>query len=70
MEKDDNSLIFDVGDVEAGYLPGHAHADTLSVECSINGKNLIVNSGQIIESFRHFGDHKAHSTVTINGFIL
>ena len=71
-KKDDNCLIFDVGDVGASYLPGHAHADTLSIECSINGKNLIVNSGTsdyqrgFLRTFQR--STKAHSTVTINGF--
>ena len=38
-------LIGDVGRVGPSYMPGHAHADTLSFEMSIDGKRLVVNSG-------------------------
>jgi uncharacterized heparinase superfamily protein len=66
-----NKLFFDVGEVGASYQPGHAHADTLSVECSINGTNLIVNSGtsEYAESELRAYQRStaAHSTVEING---
>jgi uncharacterized heparinase superfamily protein len=38
-------LIADIGNVGPDYLPGHAHADTLSFELSIKGQRVIVNSG-------------------------
>ncbi len=38
-------LIADVGAIGPDYLPGHAHADTLSFELSWNGKRLLTNSG-------------------------
>ena len=38
-------LIADIGKVGPDYLPGHAHADTLSFELAIQGQRLIVNSG-------------------------
>jgi uncharacterized heparinase superfamily protein len=38
-------VIADVGPVGPDYLPGHAHADTLSFELSLSGQRLIVNSG-------------------------
>lgn len=38
-------LILDAGLVGPDYLPGHAHADTLSFELSLFGRRLIVNSG-------------------------
>lgn len=38
-------LIADVGQIGPSYLPGHAHADTLSFELAINGQRVIVNSG-------------------------
>jgi uncharacterized heparinase superfamily protein len=38
-------LIADVGKVGPDYLPGHAHADTLSFEMSLKKQRIIVNSG-------------------------
>jgi len=38
-------LILDVGKIGPDYLPGHAHADTLSFELSLHGKRTFVNSG-------------------------
>src|SRR5262249_35713998 len=39
------TLIFDVGKIGPDYLPGHAHADTLSFEFSLNDQRIFVNSG-------------------------
>uniref|UniRef100_A0A7C4QPH3 Alginate lyase family protein n=1 Tax=Schlesneria paludicola TaxID=360056 RepID=A0A7C4QPH3_9PLAN len=39
------TLFWDVGDVGPGYQPGHAHADTLTLECSFQGRRLIVDPG-------------------------
>lgn len=38
-------LIADVGKVGPDYLPGHAHADTLSFELSLQGRRMLVNGG-------------------------
>lgn len=38
-------LIADVAPIGPDYLPGHAHADTLSVELSWDGERLLTNSG-------------------------
>lgn len=38
-------MLIDVAPVGPDYLPGHAHADTLSFELSLNGQRVIVNSG-------------------------
>jgi uncharacterized heparinase superfamily protein len=38
-------LLADVGEVGPRYLPGHAHADTLSFELSLSGRRFLVNSG-------------------------
>lgn len=38
-------LIADVGEIGPSYLPGHAHADTLSFELSVNGRRVLVNAG-------------------------
>lgn len=35
----------DVAPIGPNYLPGHAHADTLSLELSVAGRQLIVNRG-------------------------
>lgn len=40
-----NKLIFDAGNVGPDYIPGHAHADTLSFEFSIAKNRVFVNSG-------------------------
>ena len=37
--------LLDVGEIGPDYLPGHAHADTLSFELSLFGQRCIVNSG-------------------------
>ncbi|MFO1020999.1 MAG: alginate lyase family protein [Planctomycetales bacterium] len=39
------SLFFDVGAVGPDYQPGHAHADTLTIEASYRGMRLIVDPG-------------------------
>lgn len=38
-------LIADVGEIGPAYLPGHAHADTLSFELSLGGRRVLVNAG-------------------------
>ena len=38
-------LIADIGNIGSDYLPGHAHADSLSFELAIKGKRVVVNSG-------------------------
>lgn len=63
-------LIADIGKVGPDYLPGHAHADTLSFELAINGHRVIVNSGTSVygntkERLRQRGT-SAHSTVQID----
>ena len=38
-------VIFDAAEIGPSYLPGHGHADVLSVEVSLDGQRLVVNSG-------------------------
>lgn len=38
-------LLADIGNVGPDYLPGHAHADTLSFEFSLGQQRILVNSG-------------------------
>jgi uncharacterized heparinase superfamily protein len=68
--KNDMKLIADLAKVGPDYLPGHAHADTLSFELAFGMHRVIVNHGvtcygtgpqRQIER-----GTKAHSTVTIN----
>lgn len=66
-----NKLIFDAAPVGPDYIPGHAHADTLSFELSIGIKRVFVNSG-ISEyglSSKRFEQRKtaSHNTVEVNG---
>jgi uncharacterized heparinase superfamily protein len=65
------ALIADVAPIGPDYLPGHAHADTLSFELSLFGTRVIVNGGT---SRYGVGPERtaergtaAHSTVTIDG---
>ena len=71
LEKGEAVLLADVGPVGPDYLPGHAHADTLSFELSINGRRVVVNSGT---SEYGAGPERqwqrstaAHSTVVVDG---
>lgn len=63
-------LLIDVAPIGPDYLPGHAHADTLSFEVSIGGERLLVNSGidrygVDAERLRQRGT-AAHNTVTVD----
>jgi len=67
----DMVALLDVAPVGPDYLPGHAHADTLSFELSLFGRRVLVNSGT---SRYGIGPERswqrgtaAHNTVAING---
>ena len=59
----------DVAPIGPDYLPGHAHADTLSFELSVDGRQLIVNRGTSIYGIGPRRQWErgtaAHSTVQI-----
>lgn len=61
--------LLDVAPIGPDYLPGHAHADTLSFELSLNGCPLIVNRGTSVygEGPRRLLERgtAAHSTLQI-----
>jgi uncharacterized heparinase superfamily protein len=65
------SVFFDVGPVGPNYQPGHAHADTLTIECSFRGQQLFVDPG----TFAYDNDERrcydrataSHNTVSIDG---
>lgn len=61
--------IVDVGAIGPDYLPGHAHADTLSFEQSLGDRRMLVNSGTSVygvsaERLRQRGT-AAHNTVCV-----
>lgn len=66
-----SKLIFDASPVGPDYIPGHAHADTLSFELSIGAQRVFVNSG--ISEYglnpKRLNQRKtaAHNTVEVNG---
>ncbi|HFQ4975266.1 TPA: heparinase II/III family protein [Vibrio vulnificus] len=65
------SAIFDHANVGPDYLPGHAHADTLSFELSIGKQRVFVNSGTSLygiskERLRQ-RQTPAHNTVSVSG---
>lgn len=69
METDDAVALLDVAPIGPDYLPGHAHADTLSFELSVFDQRVVVNGGTSRyglgpERLRERGT-AAHSTVEI-----
>ena len=65
-------LIADCGNIGPDYLPGHAHADTLSFELAILGNRFIVNTGtgeygSSDERLRQRGT-SAHSTIEVDRY--
>lgn len=64
-------LLADVAPVGPDYLPGHAHADSLSFELSLRGQRVLVNGGTSTyennaERLRQRGT-AAHNTVQVDG---
>jgi uncharacterized heparinase superfamily protein len=64
-------LLCDVGKIGPDYLPGHAHADSLSFELSLGGERWVVDSGCSTyargpERLRQRGT-AAHNTVVVDG---
>ncbi len=64
------AALLDVAPIGPDYLPGHAHADTLSFEISLFGQRLLVNGGTSeygISSIRQYErSTKAHNTIEVN----
>jgi uncharacterized heparinase superfamily protein len=63
--------LLDVAPIGPDYLPGHAHADTLSFELSVGTRRMLVNSGTSLydagpERLRQRGT-AAHNTVVVDG---
>lgn len=71
VQRNNMVALLDVAPVGPDYLPGHAHADTLSFELSLYGRRVLVNSGTSCygagsERLRQRGT-AAHNTVAIDG---
>ena len=71
FESESATAILDVGEIGPSYLPGHAHADTLSFELSLFGERVVVDSGT---SLYEAGDERlrqrstaAHNTLVVDG---
>lgn len=64
------TVFWDVGDVGPDYQPGHAHADTLSFECSVGSRKLIVDPGTFCydddDRRRYDRSTAAHNTVCLD----
>lgn len=70
FENEDAVVFFDAAPVGPDYLPGHTHADTLSLEMSLFGRRLLVNSGTSVygsgaERQRQRGTG-AHNTIVVD----
>lgn len=65
------AAIFDVGEIGPSYLPGHGHADVLSLEVSLDGKRLLTNGGTSSYDIGPVRDGErataAHATLEIDG---
>lgn len=63
--------LLDMAPVGPNYLPGHAHADTLSFELSIGSSRVVTNGGTSVygrgEERQRQRSTAAHSTVVIDG---
>ena len=61
----------DVGEIGPDYQPGHAHADFLAIELSLDGARFIVDGG--VKEYAEGPDRawsrsvQAHSTVFVEG---
>lgn len=71
MSSDDVVAILDTAPVGPDEIPGHAHADTLSFELSIERQRVLVNGGtstyDIGEVRQRERSTAAHNTATIDG---
>jgi len=70
LSNDEAALFFDVAAVGPDYLPGHAHADTLSIELSLFCQRVLVNSGTSVygtgpERQRQRGTD-SHNTIVVD----
>jgi uncharacterized heparinase superfamily protein len=71
LEASQAVALLDVGAVGPDYLPGHAHADTLSFELSLFGQRVVVNGGTSRYGLGPEREREratcSHSTVEVDG---
>jgi uncharacterized heparinase superfamily protein len=65
------SVFFDVGQIGPDYQPGHAHADSLTIEASFGGQRLLIDPGchsYDLNARRQYDRAtSSHNTVCIDG---
>jgi uncharacterized heparinase superfamily protein len=70
MDRGGAVALLDCAPIGPDYLPGHAHADTLSFELSLRGERIIVNGGTSVYGTGPDRQREratpAHSTVTVD----
>jgi len=71
LQLGDAVLLIDAAPIGPDYLPGHAHADTLSFEFSLGAQRVVVNGGTSVYGTgpqrRRERATAAHSTVEVDG---
>lgn len=71
LQNDRAVAILDAAPIGPDYLPGHAHADTLSFEASFGGRRVIVNGGTSVYGLGPQREAErstaSHSTLQIEG---
>lgn len=71
VAQDEMVALLDVAPIGPDYLPGHAHADTLSFELSVFGQRVLVNSGTscygLSPERTRQRETAAHNTVVVDG---
>jgi len=71
LKNENLHLIVDIGKIGPDYLPGHAHADTLSFELALMGQRVVVNSGTseygLSKERLRQRSTAAHSTIEVDG---
>jgi uncharacterized heparinase superfamily protein len=64
-------LLLDAGPVGADHLPAHAHADLLTLEASVDGRRVLVDSGvhdyDAGELRQYCRSSAAHNVLTVDG---
>lgn len=71
LENNRAVVLFDAAAIGPDYQPGHAHADTLSFELSVNGRRAVVNSG--VSTYDNNAARQAqrstpaHNTIAVDG---
>ena len=70
LKNDRLDCIIDVGNIGPDYIPGHAHADSLSFELQVDGRPFIVDTGtstyEVNEVRQQERSTSAHNTVVID----